>query len=160
MDRVIVVGVDGSPASQQALRWAVEEARVHKYTVQAVTTWPAQGLLMDAWRGLQDERHAEADRISRHEVDRVRRQLGDDVSIAREVVRGDPVDLLVRLSDHAAVLVVGTHATTSLRHAALGSVSEACIMSASCPVVVVPPTRSEPYPEDLEAVAPGRDGLT
>jgi nucleotide-binding universal stress UspA family protein len=35
----IVVGVDGSPSSQEALRWAVREARAVGGSVDAVTAW-------------------------------------------------------------------------------------------------------------------------
>jgi hypothetical protein len=40
------------------------------------------------------------------------------------------------------LLVVGSHGTTSLRHAMLGSVSEACARMANCPVVVLPQLES------------------
>ena len=35
----IVVGIDGSPASAKALRWAAEEARLRGATVRAVYAW-------------------------------------------------------------------------------------------------------------------------
>jgi nucleotide-binding universal stress UspA family protein len=38
-ERRIVVGVDGSPSSRQALRWAVRQAALTRSVVDAVTAW-------------------------------------------------------------------------------------------------------------------------
>ena len=58
----IVVGIDGSPASVAALRWAISEARYSGCTVEAVHVWTASvspfGDLVHARAGVQSERDA------------------------------------------------------------------------------------------------------
>lgn len=89
-----------------------------------------------------------ADETARHVVDGVLREADDPPPVSYELVHGDAVEVLVQLSQRAQLLVVGTHGVSSIRHAALGSVSEACAMQAACPVVVVP---------GLSAAEPGGD---
>jgi nucleotide-binding universal stress UspA family protein len=141
-ETVIVVGVDGSEGSRRALRWAVDEARLRGCAVQAVTTWPPRGTPSDLTADQADEHRRSADETLRHVVDGVLR--GDEAppALSYEVVRGDPVEVLLHLSSRATLLVVGSHGTTSLRHAMLGSVSEACARMANCPVVVLPQLES------------------
>ena len=91
-----------------------------------------------------------ADETARHVVDGVLREVDDPPPLSYELVRGDAVEVLVQLSQGAQLLVVGTHGVSSIRHAALGSVSEACAMQSACPVVVVP-ARSGAVPVGDEA---------
>ena len=55
-----------------------------------------------------------------------------------QFAQGDVGDVLVRLSTHADLLVVGTREPVRGRHYLAGSVSHYCISHASCPVVAVP----------------------
>jgi nucleotide-binding universal stress UspA family protein len=54
------------------------------------------------------------------------------------IAQGDVGDVLVRLSSHADLLVVGTRKPVRGRRYLAGSVSHYCISHASCPVVTVP----------------------
>ena len=142
---VIVVGIDGSDGSRRAMRWAVDEALRRKCAVEAVTAWPARrgdDTELTGAADLTDDQAAaarrQADESQRHLVDAVLRTLGDAPPISYETIRGDVVEGLVHLSARAQLLVVGSHGTSTLRHAGLGSVSEGCARLAACPVVVVP----------------------
>jgi nucleotide-binding universal stress UspA family protein len=136
----IVVGVDGSVGSENALRWAVGEARLRSATVRAVLAW-AHGA----------HRHAMTERFDADDVgdltlsadqllhETVRRTpLGDPpVEIRETVVDRPPVDALVDESHDALMLVVGARGRSRLRRMVVGSVSGACVHEATCPVVVV-----------------------
>lgn len=121
---MIVVGVDGSDGSRRALQWALREAQLRRCPVQVVTAWT--------------EQRSMADEGQRHVVDGAQRELRTSGEISRELVHGAAVDVLIQASKQAALLVVGSHRVTSLRHAGRPSVSEGCARLAECPCVVVP----------------------
>src|SRR5439155_11564856 len=109
-DSHIVVGVDGSPASETALGWAVDEAHRHGralYLVHALA-WPgyaaASGLPPDAWAG--DERRQRAEDLIRGAAERAHAQA-PDVRVHGEVVPGTPAAALVNASEQAAMVVLG-----------------------------------------------------
>jgi nucleotide-binding universal stress UspA family protein len=141
VSEVIVVGVDGSEGSRRALRWALDEAGRRRCAVEAVAAWPSRdaeavfGELSDA--RVEEERRT-ADETLRHVVDTEVRRHESPPPVSFELVHGDAVDVLLRMSSRADLLVVGSHGTSSMIHAALGSVSEACSRLAECPVVVLP----------------------
>ena len=135
---VIAVGVDGSEGSRRALRWAVDEARLRRSAIEAVTAWPPRGSEARPVEEQATQARQRADETARHVVDGVLRETDDPPPVSYELVHGDAVEVLVQLSRRAQLLVVGSHGVSSIRHAALGSVSEACAMQAACPVVVVP----------------------
>jgi len=144
---LIVVGVDGSEGARRALRWAILEGRRTHASVQAITAWTWDGIegsmLAATNPTLQRER---AERISAHELDAVLADTVADSPIARDVVEGHPVAVLVDAARNARLLVLGSHGHGRLHHAALGSISEECIRQAPCPVVVVPPPQHRHAP--------------
>ena len=64
-----------------------------------------------------------------------------DVVVQQTVVRGRPAENLLRLSEGAQLMVVGTRGRSGLVGALLGSASHALITHSHCPVVVVKPAR-------------------
>jgi nucleotide-binding universal stress UspA family protein len=147
---VILVGVDGSPASQVALRWALEEGALRECLVELVTVCASSEASNQARDDLSSEARDELERhaaeVQRHSLDLAMRETNARPVISREVVRGDPVDVLPRLTTAAGLLVIGAHGTHGLRHAGAGSVSDACTRLAECPTVVVPPPLAESGP--------------
>jgi nucleotide-binding universal stress UspA family protein len=93
-----------------------------------------------------------ADELQRHVVATVVDGREHLPPISREVVHGDAIDVLVRASTHADLLVMGSHGVSTLRHAALGSVSEACARLSECPLVVVPVPLAVPHNDELAVV--------
>jgi nucleotide-binding universal stress UspA family protein len=59
------------------------------------------------------------------------------VRIESQVMEGDPVDMILRAAEetHSDVIVMGTHGRTALARLVLGSVAEAVLRKASCPVL-------------------------
>ena len=133
----IVVGVDGSPSSMTALRWAILQAELTGCEVEAVTSWRLPSRYGFA---------AVTDRATDFEGD-ARKVLADalnevssvepDVLIRSSVVEGHPAEVLVRAARGADMLVVGSRGHGGFPGAMLGSVSQYCVHHAPCPVLVI-----------------------
>ncbi|MEV6703939.1 universal stress protein, partial [Streptomyces sp. NPDC051453] len=97
MDRVprIVVGVDGSPSSRAALRWAVRYAGLVGGRVEAVSAWEVPG--MASWSAPAVDTDFDEGEAERGLVDEVRAVLGENGgSLVRErLVRGNAAEVLV-----------------------------------------------------------------
>jgi nucleotide-binding universal stress UspA family protein len=144
----IVVGVDESDHALVALRWALREVMVRKATVEAVHAWlpPVTALPFGATMPMSlDE--GEIDAAARAQLDAVvdtavaeLAGLGEATAapeVTRTVLPGSAAPTLVDLSEDAALLVVGSHGRTGWRKLMLGSVADAVVQHATCPVVVV-----------------------
>ncbi|GGU50474.1 universal stress protein [Lentzea flava] len=154
--RPVVVGVDGSAAAQEALRWAVEDARRRGSRVDAISAWhPDYGIVIGpvpAEIGMRIS--PEAMRSAQQSVlDRAVEGL-EGVEIRRVLVEGDPRTILTDASKDAELLVVGSRGHGPLAEAILGSVSSYCVHHASCPVVVIREPKAEKERPVAEAAAP------
>jgi nucleotide-binding universal stress UspA family protein len=133
----VVVGVDGSDASRDALRWAVDYAALVGADVEAVTAWQWPISLVvnlpvaDAFDPMEDVRQS-LDRI-------VSEELGEHpaVTVIRSVYCGSPAPILLEVAREARLLVVGSRGHGGFAELLLGSTSEHCVRHAGCPVVVV-----------------------
>jgi nucleotide-binding universal stress UspA family protein len=145
--RPIVVGVDGSPGADDALRWAVGEARLRhsplrlthayrRYPVDARI--PLYADIPDV--DLELSRHS-AEQVLANAVDRAS-ELDAGVEVDGDVISGDPVQVLLGESEHASLLVLGSRHLKALGSAVLGSVSAAVSARAACPAIVVRGTGS------------------
>jgi nucleotide-binding universal stress UspA family protein len=146
MSGAIVVGVDGSDASHDALRWAADEARLRDARLVAVHAWtfiPPQpmgepGLLAMPAGDLAGQLSAETDAanaVLSSAVESLRSSPA--VEVEQRVVEGDPGEALVAESKAAELVVVGSHGRSGLTAALIGSVSRHVVNHAACPVVVV-----------------------
>jgi len=142
----IVVGIDGSAESKQALRWAVAEAKLRGAALRVVHTWffpyiaPGPGVdpvLLDA------DLIETVRRLAEELVDGELAELGDTTSgvdIERAVVEGAPAPALLEAAEGADLLVVGSRGRGGFTGLLLGSVSQQCAHHAPCPLVIVPPS--------------------
>ncbi len=141
--RRVVVGVDGSPASLAAVRWAAHDAAmrhvpltvVHvvasRPVLAATLTPPAGEVREEVLEAAQDHGRAViADALQ--EVQDIRPEA------AGELLLGAPVPRLVDLSEEAQLVVVGSRGRTALDERVPGSVSTGLIQHAHCPVAVIP----------------------
>lgn len=140
----IIVGVDGSEHSLEALRWAVREATLRNATVQVISAWtypvmPADGLAGGAYvRGLDPETLEAAARSNLETA--VNAACPDEASRSRLellVVEGSAGRALVEASKGADLLVVGSRGHGGFANLLLGSVSSQCVHHAHCPVTVI-----------------------
>ena len=136
--RVIIVGMDGSPRGDAALRWALEAGAQAGDTVRAILVRPRDSLLPGTSFAIQPHgRRPEAGySLPEHVTD-----LGIETAATVETttVHGDPATELVTASADADLLVLGTHRGGTLSDLVLGSVGRECVRFARCPVVVITP---------------------
>lgn len=143
----VVVGVDATPGSRAAVRWAIEYARERGHSLTFVHAYviPAHPSPAGPVRTPEMQRDAR---------ERGRRQADRALSVAQAVpgleadavvAEGDAVELLVAQAADADLLVLGAHeAGGLLRLRRLGSVLSRCLHAAPCPVVVVPEREASP----------------
>ncbi len=141
-DYGIIVGVDGSPASNAAVCWAARDAVMRHIPLTLIhmvnpapSPW-SQAPLLDEFAVWQEN---EGHRI-----------LADALKIARDTGNGDPrisikselmfsatVPALVKLSKEAELIVVGNNGRGALARSLVGSTSSALVRHAHCPVAVI-----------------------
>jgi nucleotide-binding universal stress UspA family protein len=132
----IVVGLDGSASSLDALAWAARQADLTKSSLEIVMTWEWPSSL--GWAvPVPDNFDPEEDvrKALETAVAGVRAEH-PDVSIDPRVVSGHPAPILVAASKGADLLVVGSRGHGEFVGMLIGSVSEYCATNAHCPVLV------------------------
>ena len=138
----VVVGVDGSPGSRAALRWALRYVEKCGGRVTAVMAW-RQPLLTESAPVLpavpDEASKALAERELRKTVDETKSLLATSVAVVCDSVRGHAARALLDSARSADLLVVGSRGHGGFVGALLGSVSQHCVSHANCPVVVVRP---------------------
>jgi nucleotide-binding universal stress UspA family protein len=134
--RKVVVGVDGSPSSADALRWAARQADLMGAELHVVTTWDFPWAL-GYGPGVEGFDYA-ADARSVAEST-VREVLGEQggAKVQIHVESGHPAAQLLEEAKDADLLVVGSHGHGGFAGMLLGSVSQHVVAHAPCPTVVV-----------------------
>jgi len=137
----IVAGVDGSPSSLSALRWAIRQAGLTGAAVDAVLAWHypiATGGYGWAPTGMTTsfDFKENAEKVLAEAISTVCGP-GSSVPVRARVVEGIPAQVLLDASDGAELLVVGSRGHGGFTEALLGSVSQHCVHHAHCPVVVI-----------------------
>ena len=129
----VVVGIDGSPASEHAPAIAFDEASRRGVDLVAVHTWSDAGYELpdEGWSEIQPEEDCLlSERLAGY------RERYPDVSI-RRVLRPDrPAHALLEEAEHAQLLVVGSHGRGGFAGMLLGSVGSQVVQSARVPVIV------------------------
>jgi nucleotide-binding universal stress UspA family protein len=136
----IVVGVDGSPASEQALHYALRQAELIGASVEAVSawTWPPYFGAAGGWVLPDDALSPDAVALQTVK-DTIAKVAGTEsaVEISALVVEGTPARVLLDAAADADLLVVGSRGHGEFAGALLGSVSLAVASHAKCPVVII-----------------------
>jgi nucleotide-binding universal stress UspA family protein len=153
----IVVGVDGSEPSVEALEWAVQEALVREVRLTVVyvlePTYLPSPLMAPPAVEVVSEAEETARRLVNDMVQRAR-DLAPSVEVAGSVHVGSPSGELLRAAAGAELLVVGNAGHGAVPGVLLGSVSTSVAVHSALPVVVV---RSAPKPPSGQIVV-GVDG--
>jgi nucleotide-binding universal stress UspA family protein len=134
----VVVGVDGSAESVNALRWAAKYAAGAGAHVRAVMCWHYPGTFGVSPIGRAPE--TVTDEVRQHLEETLAKAIADgapDADVERHLEYGHPAQSLVDQSQQADLLVVGSRGHSAVAEVLLGSVSIHCVMKAACPVVVV-----------------------
>ncbi|GAB3147582.1 universal stress protein [Amycolatopsis stemonae] len=136
--RVIVVGMDGSPRGDAALRWVLEVAAHAGDTVRAILVRPRDTLLPGTSFTLQPHgRVPEAGYSLSSHISGL--GLESRATVETRTVHGDPATELVTASADADLLVLGAHRGGPVADLVLGSVGRECVRYSRCPVVVITP---------------------
>jgi nucleotide-binding universal stress UspA family protein len=136
-ERRVVVGVDGSPSSYEALRWAARYAQRVGGVVEAVHAWDTPSAV--GWSGPAIDPEFDLEQARERFAEELRTVFPDEspAELRQRLVEGDPSEVLIRASEGAEILVVGRRGRGGFARAMLGSVSQRCAQHAACPVVVV-----------------------
>ena len=132
----IVVGVDGSPSSLDALRKAADLAVAFEAPLTALTAWQFpitfdHTLPPEIWSP-----EAEAASTLSTAIDAAFPE-GPPAHLSRIIAAGPPAAVLIKESESASMLVLGSRGRGGFTGLLLGSVSSACAQHAHCPVLVM-----------------------
>lgn len=156
-DDVVLVGVDGSPASLHALDWATAHAKVHGLRLHLVCAYSVPSFTAAALDGgyaaIDDTAIQEG---ARAVLDEAVTRVGGQVRTTSAVATGDAAAVLVELSRGATTVVVGTRGRGGFAERLLGTVSSALPAHAHCPTVVVPCRPADGEGEGIRPVRPVR----
>ncbi|HEX7321585.1 MAG TPA: universal stress protein [Mycobacterium sp.] len=130
----VVVGIDGSPVSEEATALAFEEASLRGVELIAVHAWHDVSVFeypgIDAATMQTDGELVLAERLAGWQ------ERYPDVPVRRVVAHDRPADQLIEQSQSAQLVVVGSHGRGGFAGMLLGSVSLAVVQSARMPVLV------------------------
>jgi nucleotide-binding universal stress UspA family protein len=134
-DGPVLLGIDGSPASEAATALAFDEASRRDVGLVALHAWsdvavsPALGI---DWRDFENEaKEVLSERLAGWQ------EQYPDVHVERRIVCDTPARWLVEQSELAQLVVVGSHGRGGFEGMLLGSTSSAVAQASSAPVIVV-----------------------
>jgi nucleotide-binding universal stress UspA family protein len=131
---VVVVGVDGSTGSRDAVRWAADYARMAGAELRAVASWRWPNYVTRIPPGADLE--ADTRRTLQEVVAAIRAEF-PEVPVSERVIEGPGGPALLSQAADATLLVVGAWGRATYPGMLLGSVAEYCVRNGPCPVVVV-----------------------
>lgn len=144
----IVVGVDGSEPSKTALRWALFMAGTLQCDIQVVAAWQFSAGWAGAGAGwaVPPASWNPGEDTAKMLHDAIKEVLGDDRpgSLTAVVREGGAAEVLIKASQDARMLIVGSRGHGGFTGLLLGSVSTACAEHSTCPVLVVHGTTPPP----------------
>lgn len=146
----IVVGVDGSRGSKEALRWAVAQARLTGQPVTAIMSWDYPVTYGANWDVPDWDEHCAS--VLKQSTDEILAGA-TDVQVTRRVARGHAAEVLLDAASDATLLVIGGRGHGGFRGLRLGSVSQHVVTHSSCPVVVVRGPDGQSRPASVPSVA-------
>jgi len=140
----VVVGVDGSRTSTEAISFAARFADAIGAPVLGVAAAP-DPLRSIAREIVVSEQHStsvrqDAERFLHQAMAGLRADYPDLV-VGSKVLDIEPADALVQAAENAQLIVVGSHGRGGFAGMLLGSVSRSVLHHAPCPVAVVRPQR-------------------
>ncbi|GAB3887612.1 universal stress protein [Kibdelosporangium lantanae] len=138
----VVVGVDGSPASEAAIAYAFDEAARRGCALVAVHTW--EEVFLDP-ELRADQIRFDTTALEDRERELLSQRLAGwpekypEVPVTQMVAKGHPVRILLEQAEQAQLVVVGSRGLGGYHGMLLGSISQSLVNYAQCPLVVVRP---------------------
>ena len=150
----VVVGVDDSPSARAALQWAVNHARGTNLRLRAIhvitpmmygpLSWSAgyAGMATIPDPSIKEELRAQLENLFQ--------SIRPEPTWHLQYEEGSVGPVLIRESEAARLLVIGTQEHTGIGRIVTGSISHYCLSHARCPVVAVPAGESSLEASRLE----------
>lgn len=137
---IVVVAVDGSDASNNAVRWAANTALKRGIPLRIASSYTmpqflyAEGMVPP--KELYDDLQSETlDKIE--QAREIAHEVAPELKIGHTVAEGSPIDMLLEMSHDVTMIVMGSRGMGGLSGMVMGSVSASVVSHAACPVVVV-----------------------
>lgn len=132
----VLVGFDGSPGAERALRRAITEARVRRLPLKICHAWhwpypvpPSGPAALETVR-----------KMGRHTLDRgvfIAHQMCPGLEVRARFAAGPASAILIEESENAALAIVGSHGTGGFTGLRAGSTALHLASYAHCPVMVI-----------------------
>ena len=142
----ILVGIDGSADSQDALDWAAREAALRHTSLTVLTV---QQAVAGFWGGTlhyagDEELIEKARQAAQAETDTVLARLGDarPTSVTVKATQGIPAEEIINEGADADMIVVGSRGSGGFSRLLQGSVSAKVAEHAEVPVTILPARKS------------------
>ena len=137
---IVVAAVDGSPASDNAVRWAANTAAKRNIALRLAASYTMPQFLYAEGMVPPQELFDDLQRETMEKIDAAREialSVAPDIKIGHVIAEGSPIDMLLEMSHESTMVVMGSRGLGGLSGMVLGSVSGAVVSHAACPVVVV-----------------------
>lgn len=157
MEQVVTVGLDGSPASLAAARWAADEAEKRRLTLRLLHAWP---LLAPEPAHLPSE--VDQNYWAKRLVHTAQTELSTRhpaLTVLGSLVAADAQEALLRAASESEMLVLGSRGMGSTESYFMGDVSMPVVARAERPVVLVraEPGKNEPIPTHADRIVVAMD---
>ncbi|MEV7681909.1 universal stress protein [Streptomyces sp. NPDC088341] len=153
MTPVVTVGLDGTPESLSAVRWAAREAELRQATLRLLHAW----VLLSVEPGgavRESDQNYWAERIMAEAL-RTVTERHPDLSVVEDMVAQDPASALLAAARESDALVLGSQDMAPMASYFLGQAGLHVVARADGPVVLV---RAGDDRDDTASVVEGRDG--
>jgi len=123
-DDIVIVAVDGSPASDNAVRWAANTAMKRNIPLRLAASYSMPQFLYAEGMIPPQEVFDDLQRETLKTVDRAREialEAAPDLRIGHAVAEGSPIDMLLEMSREATMVVMGSRGLNGLSGLVLGS---------------------------------------
>lgn len=137
---IVVVAVDGSPASENAVRWAANTAMKRGVPLRLAASYTMPQFMYAEGMVPPQELFDELQEEAMEKVEKARgiaHEVAPDIKVGYTVAEGSPIDMLLDMSNSVTMIVMGSRGLGGLSGMVMGSVSAAVVSHAHCPVVVV-----------------------
>ncbi|MFF9165208.1 universal stress protein [Streptomyces longwoodensis] len=142
MQPVVTVGLDGSPESLSAARWAADEAEKRKLTLRLLHAWPLLAPEPARTPGGVDQNYWAKRLVHTAQAELKTRHPG--LTVVASLVAEDAQEALLRVASDSEMLVLGSRGLESVESYFMGDISMPVVARAERPVVLV---RAEPVKE-------------
>ena len=132
----IVVGIDGSSEGARALEWAITQAQQSGAVLDIVTAWMFPMAIGYAFTTTVEEVRQQARSLVDHAISHVA-DVAPDVVVRGEATEQPPGPALVKASQGADLLIVGSRGMGGFEELLVGSVGHYCMRRAPCSAVIV-----------------------